>query len=106
MDTKANNTAKPIETRIKSTNQAKNRSPQLANVISPGLLCISSPAPPPDEGEDGIEGLLLLLVDVDSIFNYDSKSLSTYNSSEYIDLNILILVLQQIKFTCEKSKCI
>ena len=74
MDTKANNIAKPIETRIKSTNQAKNRSPQLANVISSGFLCISSPAPP------GIEGLLLLLVDVDSIFNYDNKSLATYNS--------------------------
>ena len=74
MDTKANNIAKPIETRIKSTNQAKNRSPQLANVISFGLLCISSPAPP------SIEGLLLLLVDVDSIFNYDNKSLATCNS--------------------------
>ena len=68
MDTKANNIAKPIETRIKSTNQAKNRSPQLANVISSGLLCLPSPAPPPDEEEGDIEGLLLLLVDVDSIF--------------------------------------
>jgi hypothetical protein len=56
-------------------------------LISTGPLCIpSSTSLPPDEEEDGgIEGLLLLLVDVYSIFSFDNNSLATIISKNTLD---------------------